>query len=101
MQVSPLKSQTLKLLMTFLALILISSCVTRKQIEAATWVNNFHVIPAELCYPGAALHRVGFFRRLDDGRFQLVSVCAAQASKMLSVTAADYQKLLDAATKGK
>jgi hypothetical protein len=77
-----------------------SSCVvTRKQIEAATWVNNFNAIPDDACYPGKSLYRVGFFRRLDTGKYQFVSVCSDTGNKMLSATADDYKKLLDAALK--
>lgn len=105
MQVNQSNYQIQKLLIRFLALILIllatSSCVTRKQIDAATWVNNFNAIPNEACYPGNALYRVGFFRRLDDGKFQFVSICSDTANKMLSATAEDYKKLIDAAMKGK
>lgn len=89
--------------MNFLGLILMglatSSCVTRKQIETATWLNNFNAIPDEACYPGKALYRVGFFRRLDDGKFQFVSICSDTGNKMLSATAEDYKKLIDAALK--
>jgi hypothetical protein len=84
-----------------LTLLATSSCVSRKQIEAATWLNNFNAVPKEACYPGQALHRVGFFRRLDDGKFQFISICSDTANKMLSATAEDYKKLIDAAMKGK
>lgn len=72
--------------------------MTKKQIEAATWINNAHAIPDYLCHPGADLYRIGFFRRLDDGKFQFISICSGQAAKMLSATEEDYKKLLDAAT---
>lgn len=100
MQVNPSRYQTHKLLTVFLVLLLIllaTGCVTRKQIEAATWLNNYNAIPDELCYPGAELYRIGFFRRLDDGKFQFISICSDTAAKMLSATPEDYKKLLDAA----
>jgi hypothetical protein len=80
-----------------LLILSLSSCVTKKQIEAATWLNNYHVIPDELCYPEGPLYEVGFFRRLNDGKFQFVSICSPTAGKMMSVTPEDYKKLLDAA----
>jgi hypothetical protein len=64
-------------------------------------VNNFNAVPKQACYPGGDLYRVGFFRRLDDGKYQFVSICSDTANKMLSTTAEDYKKLLDAALKGK
>lgn len=100
MQANPLKSQTRKLLTVSLVLLLIllaTGCVTRKQIEAATWLNNFNAIPKEACYPGGAMYQVGFFRRLDNGKFQFISACSDTAAKMLSATPEDYKKLLDAA----
>jgi hypothetical protein len=84
-----------------LILLASSGCITRKQIEAATWLNNFHSIDPTLCYPGGPLYERGFFRRLDDGRFQFISICTETAAKMLSVTAEDYKKLLDAALERK
>jgi hypothetical protein len=88
-------------LIAYLALLLIllasSGCITRKQIEAATWLNNFHSIDPTLCYPNGPLYERGFFRRLDDGRFQFISICTETASKMLSATPEDYKKLIDAA----
>jgi hypothetical protein len=89
-----------KILILFMMLAL-SGCVTRKQIEAATWVNNFNSLSPELCYPAGPLYRVGFFRRLDDGKFQFVSACSPTGAKMLSVTAEDYKKILDAALERK
>jgi hypothetical protein len=81
--------------------LLLTGCVTKKQIEAATWLNNFHVLEPELCYPNGPLYEVGFFRRLDDGRFQFIPICTPTGAKMLSVTPEDYKKLLDAALERK
>jgi len=86
-------------LILFLALLLTSSCVARKEIEAATWLNNFNAISDEHCLPGGALYQIGFFRRLNDGKFQFISACSATGERMLSMTAEDYKKLLDAAFK--
>jgi len=74
--------------------------VTRKQIENATWLNNFHAIPPELCgnasNPGPVWDFV-FYRRLDNGRFQIIRICSPQAAKMFSVTEQDYNRLIEAA----
>jgi hypothetical protein len=88
-------------LLTLCLVLSLSSCVTKKQIQAATWLNNFHAIPHEFCGDTnnrGPLWNYGFFRRLNDGRLQFISICTEQAGRMFTTTEEDYRKLLDAAT---
>jgi hypothetical protein len=90
-------SGILRLLILCPALILTSSCVTRQQIEAEMWENNFHSIDDALCLPGGPLYRRGFFRRLDGGGFELISVCSKRGSEMKAFTPESVDKLMEGA----
>jgi len=80
----------------FLALLLAASgCVTRKEVDAASWLNN-GPIPAEICDREPVLKDYGFFRRLDDGTFQFLSFCNESSPRMIAFKDEDLKKILDA-----
>jgi hypothetical protein len=97
--------QTIVKCATICLVLILNSCVTRQQIEAATWLNNFKAVPKEYC--GTSTNRgplwdYGFYRKLNTGKYQFISLCTNQGSEMFSVTDSDYQKILEAALpKGK
>lgn len=88
----------LKLSIICLALSL-SACVTKAQVEASAWLNNFDSIPKEYCgtaaHPGP-LWNFAFYRKLDTGKLQIVRICNGQGHNMVSITSGDYLKILDA-----
>jgi hypothetical protein len=77
----------------------LNGCVTRREVEAATWLNNFDQVPKEFCgtqsHPGP-LWDLAFYRRLDNKKFQIVRLCSSAAVKMASITKEDYDKILEA-----
>jgi hypothetical protein len=82
--------------MICLACLALNSCVTKKQVEAATWLNNFNTIPKEYCLPGGPMYNLAYYRRLDDGKLQILRLCAGQNHLMFSVWHEDYKKIMDA-----
>lgn len=67
-----------------LALLLLTACLvltgcltpSREEINATIWNNNFP-LPADICSREPDLHQRGFFRRLDSGKLEFMSVCKA------------------------
>lgn len=83
--------------------IALTSCITRKEVQAHIWLNNFMgdgtsgstVYIKDLCDRTPELNTVGFYRVLDSGKKEFISVCNPIARNMLSITRADFQKILD------
>jgi hypothetical protein len=78
-------------------MICLTSCLTRKEIEATIWLNNAP-IPASLCKEG--VEKRGFYRRLDSGKIEFVSFCSPEAKQWLSIHKDDLQKILDQLAEG-
>lgn len=69
--------------------------VTRKQVDAAVWLNNAP-IPTEICDREPQLKQYGFYRKLDDGKFEFMSFCKPGAEKWVGIYGPDFYKFLDA-----
>lgn len=79
-----------------LLLTLTASCVTREEIEVAIWMNNFNAQELkEICEREPVMNQVGFYRKLNDGRLELVSVCKKEAHEFLEMTKTDFNTILD------
>lgn len=81
-------------------LLLYSGCVTRQEVEAVIWLNNFNDQGGslnELCANVPELKQRGFYRKLDLGKYELVSVCNPIARDFLIVHKDDLARLLDKA----
>jgi hypothetical protein len=57
------------------------------------WLNNG--IPAEICEREPALREHGFFRRLNNGKFEFISFCDERARHWLAVYDRDFNRVLD------
>lgn len=99
-------SLALRSSITCLAFLSLSGCaLTREQVDAATWLNNFDFIQHnaqldELCgtkrSPGP-LRQLVLYRKLNNGKFQTVPICDIDKNNpFFSVNSADYQKILEA-----
>lgn len=75
---------------------LLAGCITAAQIHSKTWLTN-SPLPAALCEREPELKDYGFYRRLDDGKFELISFCNPLAAKMLGMHKDDYKDLLGSA----
>lgn len=84
-------------LLSLALMICLTSCLTRKEIEATIWLNNAP-IPASLCKDG--VEKRGFYRRLDSGKIEFVSFCSPEAKHWLSIHKDDLQKILDQLAEG-
>ncbi len=72
----------------------LSGCVTRRQVQAAIWLNNAP-LPADLCRDVPELSRYGFYRRLNDGRLEFVSWCKEEAGQWFAIHKDDLERLLN------
>jgi wobble nucleotide-excising tRNase len=84
----------------FILLFLLTSCVTREQVEATLFLNNFNDKDnslAELCERVPELKQRGFYRRLNDGKLETVSICNPIARDFLAIHKDDLNRLLDKA----
>lgn len=78
-----------------LLLILCQGCVSRKKIEAAIWLNNFP--PQELCAKNPELHEYGFYRKLNNGKFEFVSICKEEARLYLTMYKDHFDNIMQEA----
>lgn len=84
------------LLSAVFILCLAASCnVTREEIEATVWLNNFP--PASLCLTNPELSQYGFYRRLNNGKLEFMSMCKKEARDFFAIPKADFNRLLDRA----
>lgn len=76
-------------------MLFLASCLTRKQVNAAAWLNNTDAL-LDLCIKVPELKDYGFYRRLDDGKIQFLSFCDPNAVRMIAFKDEDLNKILDA-----
>lgn len=74
----------------------LASCKTpsRARINATIWLSNIP-LPKEVCDRSPELRDRGFYRRLDNGKFEFVSFCSPVAKEWVSIPKKDFLKLLD------
>lgn len=87
-------------ILAVLSLLLLCSCITREEIEVAIWKNNFNDAKGsmkELCETYPEIKDYGFYRKLNDGTLEFISVCNPHAREMLSIHNADFVRLMDRA----
>lgn len=75
----------------------LTSClpnITRDEVDATIWLNNLP-LPAELCEREPQLKKRGFYRRLDNGKLEFVSVCNPKAKDWISANKVDFNRILD------
>lgn len=86
-----------KILLIILALPLIAAkCPTKTQINAAIWLNNG--LPAEFCCDKCEGWEYGFYRKLNDGKFEFISLCDPKAKDWVSMHKDDFKKFTDSLT---
>jgi hypothetical protein len=79
----------------FIGVVAISSgCITRQEIKAYTWLNN-SPIPDELCAREPALQNYGFYRRLNNKKFEFISFCDPRANDWVAFYNKDLEAVLD------
>jgi hypothetical protein len=52
---------------------LLLGCPSRKEVEAEVWLQSG--IPAEICEREPELKKVGIYRKLSNGKFEVLSYC--------------------------
>lgn len=73
--------------------VVLSGCVSKKELLATVWNNNAP-IPAEICEREPELKKYGFYRRLNDGKFEFVSWCDPISVHWLAAFDKDLEKIL-------
>lgn len=84
-------------LLSLTLMICLTSCLTRREIEATVWLNNAP-IPSSECT--AAIAKRGFYRKLDSGKVEFVSFCSPEARQWLAIHKDDLQRILDSIAEG-
>lgn len=88
----------MKTFLLILTCFLAANCVTRDQVNAVIWLNNFSSEEMKaLCKENPILHLHGFYRKLDNGTNEIIPICTKTAGEMLSATPKDYNEILDKA----
>jgi len=82
-----------------LILMVLCSCVTRREIEAAMW--NMDKVPKRVCDAEPELYKMGIYRNLDNGKQQFVSYCSQTMFDHLAASKADIERLVKKAGTGK
>lgn len=87
-------------ILALFSLLMICSCVTREEIDAAIWKNNFNDEKGsmkELCLTYPEIKDYGFYRKLNDGSLEFVSICNPIARQFLSMHNDDFVRLMNKA----
>lgn len=80
-------------------ILLFCGCITRGQINAAIWKNNG--LDPELCGPSKAesknpqLWDYGFYRRLNNGKFEFLPFCSLTSNEFFAIQKDDLEKILN------
>lgn len=69
--------------------------VTRSEVEATVWLNNLP-LPKEICDASPELKLRGFYRLLNDGKYEIVSVCNPSITEFVEMPKDDFNRILDA-----
>jgi hypothetical protein len=81
-----------------LLLLMISpACVSKREINAAIWLNNTP-IPQDICDRQIELWSYGFYRKLNNGKIEFVSFCKKEAREWLAMNKVDFNKFMDQVT---
>lgn len=77
-------------------LVTLTGCpgVTRREVEATIWLNNTP-IPNDICEREPELKSYGFYRRLNDGKFEFMSFCNPEAVQWLSIHKDEFFRFMD------
>lgn len=67
-----------------------SGCVTKRRVNKYLWLNNFP-LPPEAC---SVTMEYGFYRKLNNGKFEFVSACSEESQDWVSMHKDDLAKLL-------
>jgi hypothetical protein len=62
-------------------------------------MNNFP--PTELCARIPELNDYGFYRKLNDGKLEFISICSPEITHWLSVLDKDFNAILDQTIPGR
>jgi hypothetical protein len=91
------------LLLGLAAVILLTSCLSRKEVIAYVWESDR--LPNDVCIKNPVLQTRGFYRKLNDdackksgqppGCEEFISYCTPQSAKMQSMTSEDFNLVLD------
>lgn len=58
------------------------------------WLNSG--LPKEICDKNPELNSYGFYRKLNDGKYELLSYCNANSERYLSMHEEKFKEILDA-----
>jgi hypothetical protein len=68
--------------------------VTRADIEAEAWLNSG--LPSDICSLNPELREFGLYRKLDDGRYEVIPYCAPQSRDYTAFRSDKLKEFLDA-----
>lgn len=69
--------------------------ITKEEIDITLWMNNGPV-EAAACTTGDTAQR-GFYRKLDNGKYDFVSWCKPEANQFMAIQKDDLARLLQKA----
>lgn len=72
-----------------------SACIHRPQIYANLW--NSAPLPVELCDKYPEIKPYGFYRKLNNGKFEVMPYCSPLSENWLAIYKDDLEKLLNEA----
>lgn len=90
----------MKNILAIISLLFLSSCISREEVEAVIWLNNFNDESnsmAGVCERNPEIKQYGFYRKLNSGKLEFVSICNQTAINYLGVQKDDFNRLLDKA----
>lgn len=77
-----------------------NSCVSKQEVKANLWLNNLDYFNGS-CRQWPELNNVGFYRKLDDGKYEIVSVCDPKIKEFYSMHKDVLARMLNGRAKTK
>jgi hypothetical protein len=82
------------LALALLGLLFQTSCISRRKLNTYLWLNN-SPIPKELCEREPDLKDYGFYRELNNGKYEFVTFCDPLAKEFFAIYKKDLETILN------
>lgn len=83
----------LRVILVLLFALLLPGCLKRQEILAEIWLQSG--LPADICKEHPELWEFGHYRKLNDGKYEVVPYCDPNARKYVGMREEKFNEFLD------
>lgn len=74
-------------------LISLPACINRAEVKAEIWLNSG--LPEDICTLHPELKEFGMYRKLDNGKYELLPYCSKFSQEYYGINAKKFDEILD------